>query len=430
MNRQEAKLRLKVIHTAERWGLFDGCHHMLCCLSGGMDSSVLLHVLLSLKSRYGFKLSAVHVNHGIRGEEADRDERFCAEACRLLGVGFVPVKVDVPSYAAEKNISVELAARELRYDAFERVMDDLGADRAATAHNADDNAETLIYNIVRGTSTSGICSIPYKRGKYIRPLLAVSRREIAEYSSECDIRYVTDSTNSDDAYTRNFIRHNIIPLCLKLNPSFMDAVTRLTDSAKRDEAIMLSSGLDKRREIVALLEDNGIYGVNNDMIQRLSEAVRSGGTRDFVVSGGQRLRVADGSITTAPALREYVYENKKLIMGENIFFDGAVTVKLEFSSENFREIYKTFTTVGCISDIISGSVFIRGRLPGDSVTVCGVHKSVKKELINKKIPKHIRDALPIFCVGDKIAFVPYVGVDDVFLPKSEKSLKISVIFKL
>lgn len=430
MNRQEAKLRLKVIHTVEQWGLFDGCRHMLCCLSGGMDSSVLLHVLLSLSKRYRFKLSAVHVNHGIRGSEADRDESFCAEMCRALGVDFVPVRVDVPTYAAEKNISIELAARKLRYDAFESVMSSIGADRAATAHNADDNAETLIFNIIRGTSTSGICSIPYRRGNYIRPLLAVSRQEIAEYSSQYNIGYVTDSTNSDDAYTRNFIRHNIVPLCLKLNPSFLDAVTRLTDSAKRDEALILSSGLDKRREIVAFLEDNGIFGVNNDMIIKLAEAADGGGTRDFVLSCGRKLSVVNGAIMPSPPERAYNYENKELIIGDNSFFDGAVTVNLTFSSENFREIYKTFTTVGFISDIISGSVFIRGRLPGDSVTVCGVHKSVKKELINKKVPKYLRDALPVFCVGDKIAYVPYVGVDDAFAPKGEKSLKISVVFKL
>ncbi len=427
MSRQDSKLRLKVIHTVESESLLDGVKSVLCCLSGGADSSVLLHVLSSLKKRYGFELTAVHVNHMIRGLEADRDEAFCKDMCERLGVKLTTVSVDVPRYAKEQKISLELAARKLRYEVFAKVMLSDGANVAATAHNADDNAETLLYNIIRGTSTTGIQAIPYKRDCFIRPLLAVSRMEIEEYAKENAISYVEDSTNSSDEYTRNFIRHNIIPLCKQLNPSFLSAVTRLTDSAKADEKLISSFDADNKRRIKKLLEENGISGVNNQTLFKIENAIKDGGTKEFTLSNGVKMAVVNGEPSFEKIHCENRnYQNEVLALGENVFFDGTVTVNCEPSTENFRGIYKTFTTVGFVSDIIFNDLRVRNRISGDTVTVGGVRKSLKKELINRKIPRNMRDLLPVFCVGDKVAFAPYVGVDDEFAPKSENSIKITV----
>lgn len=426
---QDNELRLKVIHTIDREKLLENAHSVLCCLSGGVDSTVLLHVLSTLSEKYGFLLSAVHVNHCIRGNEADRDELFCRSLCEKLGVPLYVEHEDVPKYAQKNGMSTELAARELRYAAFDRVMDSIGADCAATAHNANDNAETLLFNIIRGTSASGICAIPYKRGRYIRPLLNVTRSEICEYSKAFDIEYVTDSTNNDDIYTRNFIRHNIIPLCEKLNPSFVEAATRLSDSAKADEELIIAGGCDLTRKARIFLEENGVRGINNDMLKKISAAAENGGSKRFALKGGRVLLVENGSfVMSSDDNIRYDYEKAVLKKGRNEFFDGAVSIDIEPSAENFREIYKTFTTVGHVSDIIFSNVCVRNRLPGDAITVNGIHRSVKKELINKKVPLRLRKALPIICIDGKIAFVPYVGVDDAFSPKSGSGLKISVSF--
>ena len=240
MSRRDTKLRLNVIHTIDREDLLNGVSGVLCCLSGGADSVTLLHVMLSLRQRYGISISAVHVNHGIRGNEADRDEMFCKELCSKYGIKLYVKRGDVPSYAKSKGISTELAAREVRYSLFEEALSESGAEVAATAHNANDNAETLLFNIIRGTSPTGICAIPYKRDRYIRPLLCVTREQIMAYVAENELSYVIDSTNGDDDYTRNFIRHNIMPQCIRLNPSFVSAVTRLTDGAKADERLIAS----------------------------------------------------------------------------------------------------------------------------------------------------------------------------------------------
>lgn len=429
---QDSELRLKVIHTVDRELLLENASSVLCCFSGGIDSTVLLHVLMSLSERYSFSLSAVHVNHGIRGAEAKRDEDFCLDTCKKLGVPLYVRHVDVPTYAKEKKISTELAARELRYAAFESVMSEIHADVAATAHNANDNAETLLFNIIRGTTTSGICSIPYRRGRYIRPLLNVSRDEIVEYAKMFGIEFVIDSTNGNDIYTRNFIRNNIIPLCEKLNPSFLSAVTRLTDSAKADEATLFALNADASRIALRFLRDNGVEEINNETVRKISNAMLSGGSRKFMLSGGRQLVVENGLLKLYQGEeRRFDYAASSIQKGSNVFFDGAVTIDVQPSSENFREIYKSFTTVGHVSDIIFNNVTVRNRLPGDTVTVCGVRKSVKKELINRKIPVDMRNVLPVICIGDRIAFVPFVGVDDAFSPEEDKSsLKISVTFNI
>ena len=431
MSRRDTKLRLNVIHTIDREDLLNGVSGVLCCLSGGADSVTLLHVMLSLRQRYGISISAVHVNHGIRGNEADRDEMFCKELCSKYGIKLYVKRGDVPSYAKSKGISTELAAREVRYSLFEEALSESGAEVAATAHNANDNAETLLFNIIRGTSPTGICAIPYKRDRYIRPLICVTREQIMAYVAENELSYVIDSTNGDDDYTRNFIRHNIMPQCIRLNPSFVSAVTRLTDGAKADERLIASLGLDRKRNVVEFLETNGIHGVNHVMISKIATALQSGGSHDFILTAGRMICTENGTLLLRDdACETYNYSFARLREGQNAFFGGKVLIKSVLSRENFREIYKTLTTHGHLSAIITDNVVVRNRRAGDAVCVNGIHKSVKKELINRKIPRRMRDVIPVFCVDGKIAFVPFVGVDDDFSPHGDTSLKISVYFNL
>lgn len=204
-------------------------------VSGGADSMALLHVLLELKDEFGMKIIACHVNHGIRGEAADRDEKFVVEACKKLGVEVRVLRADVPGTAKKMHLGVEECGRRIRYDFFNSVVDDV---IIATAHTLSDRSETLLLNITRGASVKGLCSIPAVRGNIVRPLIDCTRADIEKYCSDNSIAFVTDETNFEDIYSRNRIRLNVIPELKKLNPSLEKAFLRLISNAEEENDFM------------------------------------------------------------------------------------------------------------------------------------------------------------------------------------------------
>lgn len=189
-------------------------------LSGGPDSVFLLYALHTLQARIGFTLRAVHVHHGIRGAEADRDAAFSAELCAKLAVPFQAVHVDAPSYAAQQGLSLEEAARILRYEALETARQQLTTPTAwiAVAHHLDDQAETVLHNLVRGAGLRGLVGMENRRNHVIRPLLSIKREDILKWLEQNKIAYVTDSTNADPHYTRNRIRSTVLPELREINP--------------------------------------------------------------------------------------------------------------------------------------------------------------------------------------------------------------------
>lgn len=205
-------------------------------LSGGADSVSLLYVLRDLREELGITLRAVHINHRLRGEESDRDMLFCEELCGKLGVPLEIRQLDL-SKCREKHESLEECARKARYDAFSEVTEGYTA-RLATAHNANDCAETVLLNIMRGTGLKGLCGIPPTRNGIIRPLIYCSRAEVEEYCGANGLSYVTDSTNLSDDYTRNRVRRFILPEMLKINGSFLEAISRMTGTLREDSAYL------------------------------------------------------------------------------------------------------------------------------------------------------------------------------------------------
>ena len=189
-------------------------------LSGGPDSVFLLYALHTLQARMGFTLRAVHVHHGIRGAEADRDEAFSAELCAKLAVPFQAEHVAAPAYAAQHGLSLEEAARILRYEALEAARQQLTTPTAwiAVAHHLDDQAETVLHNLVRGAGLRGLAGMENRRNHVIRPLLSIKREDILKWLEQNKIAYVTDSTNADPHYTRNRIRSTVLPELREINP--------------------------------------------------------------------------------------------------------------------------------------------------------------------------------------------------------------------
>ena len=215
MNRN---LYRKAADTVKKYNMFTDCGRIIVGVSGGADSMALLHFLISFiedKKR----IVVCHVNHGIRGEEAQRDEKFVENFCDENDVVFRSISVDIPALSKEKGLNLEECARLVRYSYFSSfVFSD--NDRIVTAHTLSDLAETMVFRFITGTSVHGLSGILPVRDKIVRPFINITREEVEEYCEENGISFVTDSTNLSDEYTRNFIRHQIIPKMKEINHSF------------------------------------------------------------------------------------------------------------------------------------------------------------------------------------------------------------------
>lgn len=388
---------------------------ILVALSGGADSVCLLSALLEC----GADVSAFHLNHCIRGEEADRDEEFCRSLCNRLGVPFSSERADIPAISAEKGMGIEEAARNIRYDELKKESIRINADYIATAHNADDNVETVIFNLVRGCSLDGLCGIPKIRGNIIRPLLNSTREEIEDYLCKKGLSYVTDSTNSDITYTRNRIRHSVLPVLRSINPAVSASVARMCESIRDDKAYFESSVAYNdtvlpaelpmsvlTRQISKRFNEKTGLTLKHDRIRDIALRVKARDCVTLDLPGKVCVYIAYGSYNFDKRAENSDYR-AKISLG--ITEIPEINVKIFYGNEN---VYKLSTSVGLDCDKIVGALYARPRMAGDRITVFGVSKSVRKELINKKIPLYIRNTLPVICDEEGIVYVPYIGAHD------------------
>lgn len=213
--------------------LFEQSDKLLVGLSGGADSMALLNVLIELK----YDCVAAHCNFHLRGEESDKDQLYVEDWCNFKNIPLITVDFDTTKYAADNKISIEMAARELRYGWFERVRKEHDADYIAVGHHLNDSIETFLLNLIRGTGISGLSGIAPKNGRVVRPLLSVSREEIEEYLDGKATNFRVDSTNLEDIYTRNFVRLNLLPSLEKINPSINDAIARTSKNLSEVEKV-------------------------------------------------------------------------------------------------------------------------------------------------------------------------------------------------
>ena len=239
----------KVERYINKYKLLNPNELYIVALSGGADSVALL---LLLKNA-GFNVHAAHCNFRLRGEESDRDEAFCVELCRGLGVELHRAHFDTREYAELHKVSIEMSARELRYKWFEQLREDIGAAGICVAHHRDDSVETVILNMVRGTGVHGLVGIRPRNGYILRPLLCVSRDEIEGFLTSCGQKYITDSTNLEDEATRNKVRHHIIPELQQLNGKALENIRRMTERMAAVEEL-----LDAYKAQTIVRKENGI----------------------------------------------------------------------------------------------------------------------------------------------------------------------------
>lgn len=427
---------------------------VVCGLSGGADSVCLLLTLLQLSAEMDFSLEAVHVNHCLRGEESDRDESFCRRLCDELGVYIHVEHCDVKSYAERHSLSVETAAREMRYQVFSTVSQ---GKKIATAHNADDNLETMLLNLVRGSGIKGIAGIPPVRGNIVRPLLAVSRCEIEEYLRECGQPFVTDSTNLSDDYTRNKLRHNVIPVLKQINSSLTETAVGTARVLRSENDLIEAETLNayegclensslrgisaypqviRRRCIARLVCEN--VPSNSSLIseKKLADwdkiAVNGG---KFNISGEVFL-ISDGNtvcLEKIPRQKTREEISSPLQLGKNRLFDDHVLLCELVECDNMEKIsfvHKN-STINCLDyDKIIGRAVVRSRKNGDRIQLKGrsFTSSVKK-LINERIPTSLRPFLHFIedeegtIYGDEIGIAQRVCPDE----NTRRLLKITVL---
>jgi len=420
--------------------LINGATAVIVGFSGGADSSVLLSYFAAERERDpSLSVIAAHVNHMIRGAEADSDEEFCRRVCEELCIPFVSERIDVPALARERGCGTEEAARIARYGFFESLLERYPGAVAATAHSADDNLETVIFNLCRGSGVRGLCGIAPIRQRYVRPLLCCTAAEIRSYAKERGIAYVTDSTNTDVAYTRNAVRKNIVPALREINSKAAESALRLSELAREDcdyiesEAKRLLCGGITRRElsalhpalfarVIALMYESAAGGRRNlseKNIRDCRAVADSTEKKSISLPGGFSLFGYGDRVFVAReergALEQLETKETPLIVGKPVVFGGfcvLLSEKDEYIAQIEENVYNLSLHGHVDCDKINGNLCVRSRRPGDVIKKGGMNKKLKKLLCDESIPQMLRDCLPIIEDGNGILFVPYIGARD------------------
>ena len=399
----------KLFQFIREQGLISPGDRIICAVSGGADSVALLFALYLLKGKLKIQLEAAHFNHQLRGEESQRDENFVREFC---------ARYDIPLHVGGARVQpgkkgLEAAARDARY-AFFGTMDG----KIATAHTADDNAETVLLHLIRGTGLKGLGGIAPQRGKLIRPMLSVTRQEVEAFLNEWSLPHVEDSSNETDAFLRNRIRHHVMPILQEENPKIGENLSKMALRLRLDEEYLARQSTFETPPDVHTL-------------RTLPKALRSRALETFLKQSGV-LEPEDAHIAQAEAL----------VFSENpsakAAFPGGVTISRSYDSlaviSDSADLGET--TLPCpgrieVGDFLvtcqpaaeirntpdiftvcpAGTLTLRSRKTGDTIRLSGGSKSLKKLFIDRKIPASQRDTIPVLCDGTGLLGVNSIGVN-------------------
>ncbi|MBR6521758.1 MAG: tRNA lysidine(34) synthetase TilS [Oscillospiraceae bacterium] len=425
----------QVTEFADKYGMLPYGAAVICAVSGGADSVCLLHILNGIAPQRGIKLYAAHFNHCLRGEESDRDESFVRSLCRDMGIELFCASGDVNGYAKENGLGMEEAARVMRYKFFEETASKIAGSRVATAHNADDNVETVLMNLTRGAGLKGLCGIPPVRDIYIRPLLCMSRDEINAYLERNGVDHVEDSTNAESVYTRNRLRHEVIPVLKSINPGLAASVKETSELVREDESLleMLS-----QQAVPFEKDEEGRVALSCEKLKAAPYPLAARGIRRAAAKLGcypasvhvkAEMEIARGDDPSAEtqfpdginvsreydmmifsraeergSLEETALQWNRWTEIRNsdieVWFGDAIDV-----TENSAEIFRLKR------NDISGDLTVRARRTGDKICLNRRQgsKTLKKLFIEKKIPAERRAQIPIIADNEKIIAIPNLG---------------------
>ena len=410
--------------------------HVLAAVSGGADSIALLYGLLEIKEAFSLSISVCHINHNLRGEESDKDQEFVKNLCEELKLPLFCFSVDVP----KQGMSLEEAARKVRYDHFYKC----GIKKIALGHNLNDNAETLLLRLCRGTGLTGLSGIPAVRkdGEFtlIRPLLETNRKEIEDYLQVKGVNYRSDESNFDTAFSRNRIRHEVLPILEKINPQ---AVTNLAKSAEllRNDSNFLATltGQSNRIHIPtmqrhsihrALSQVKGLKDITQKHIAQVESLLTSQSGKELYLPGGFKVcREYDYLLIINKNESEIIgfsldisFERSLIIPSTGQSVQFSVKYKMNTSSANFHERCTKYFNYDKIEP---ASLKVRNRRPGDVIYISGLgHKKLSDEFTDRKIPKSLRDEIPLLAHGKDILWIMDNNgrINDAYKPEAEKPI--------
>lgn len=437
-----------VLSVIKRYNMLENCDRIVVGLSGGADSVCLLSVLNSLKDEYGFSLVAAHINHGIRGAEAQRDEESCKRLCESLNVPLEILHADIPTLSKQQGIGEEECGRIVRYDFFRSLAGERG--KIATAHNLNDNAETLLLNLVRGAGSKGACGIPPVRDNIIRPLIETDRKSIERYCEENELQYVTDSTNLECEYSRNKIRIKVLPTLCEINQNAVGALSGFASRMREQEAFLESvvneryaqcvknselyeaefSALDiflKKRIAGRFLSELSHGEVESKHIDDFLRFVGSG--KALVTASATEIVSRDGKIFKKPEQAEqfsvdFSLDDKKV----NLPFCEISVEK--YDTKDLQNLNKDILDNLIDCDKISNTLILRSRKDGDKFTFSKrrVTKTVKKLFNEDKIPPEVRNRMVILDSDGEVVWLRGYGTNKKFRigADTKKAIKLNI----
>ncbi len=390
----------KLLALLRRYDMVQPGDRVICALSGGADSVALTFGLYLLKDKLSITVEAAHFNHHLRGEESQRDEYFVKAFCDRL---------DIPLHLGQGSIQpgkkgLEAAAREARYGFFDTLPG-----KIATAHTCDDNAETVLMHLVRGTGLKGLGGIAPVRGKFIRPMLEVSRQEVEAFLSEYHLSHVTDSTNLEDGFLRNRLRHQVLPLLRQENPAFAKNTSAMALRLRQEEQTLesLTEGelppvqtlralpeALRRRYLAEFLKRQGVKEPEAKHILLAESLVfsQNPSARGCFPGGVTIGRCYDALIPISQPSGDYRMELEET--GEYLLPEAGLSLRIS-PAEQFQSSPDAFT-------VPAGRLCLRNRRTGDRMTASGGSKTLKKLYIDEKIPTHLRICAPVVVSGELV----------------------------
>ena len=428
----------EILNINKKYNLIESNDIIVVGFSGGPDSVFLVEMLKKLQHFFNFKIYLVHINHLLRGEDADSDENFSFEYAKKNNLEIFIKRIPVKEIAKEIGKTLEEVGREERYKFFSEIYEKVRATKIATAHNKDDQIETFLFRLIRGTSLQGLEGIKIKNNNVIRPISEIYKKDILEYLNKNEIQYKIDKTNFENEFTRNSIRLDLIPFIEeRYNIKFKDKIFSLikeirennqnnslnlsdyTDSENRIilEKTKFLSNFDKKNLLSLFLNKKNIE-VNRNKIDEISSLIKSNGTKKIDLDKSYRI------------VKDYTYlyiEDKK----ENCVINNNV-IQVKIPSEQIFDNFKiTVSTVEnldipkqknqyLLDAIYNDIIEVRYRKEGDRIFLGEKHsKKIKEIFIDQKIPKDIRDRLPIFLYNNTIFWI--YNVKKAYIPKINKN---------
>lgn len=367
---------------------------IVCAVSGGADSMALLWALYLLKDEWNLDLSAAHFNHHLRGEESDRDEQFVQDFCHGYGI---PLHVG-SAHVVSGEKGLESAARDARYAYFSTI-----SGKIATAHTADDNAETVLMHLVRGTGLKGLGGITPCRGNLIRPMLNVTRDDVEAFLAEYAVDHITDSSNETDAFLRNRLRRHVMPLLKEENPKLAENLSAMALRLRQDEEVLSHFAAAAPRDISFL---RTLFPAARNRV--LKQILKECGVKE---PEAVHIRLLEGLVFSEnPSAKANFPGGVTIGRNYNVLekVPEPAPAQLAFFCAPATEVINTPDTFTVVP---VGKIFVRSRQAGDTIRLSGGTKSIKKLFIDRKVPAARRESIPILCDDAGIIGIPGISVN-------------------